>query len=241
MCRAAATESASSPWREAQSACRVSSASAMPSAKANAMSRARASRASRFAASDSSNAAAFCAARARCIDAGRERLGHLRCERCLCVEQGLRAARGAQCAHEIECKHVRRAFPDREDLRVAQQLRHAAVLEIAGAAEAFAGFRHDGDRELSGPRFDQGCEQAQFVLLRGAGDAVLGASEQFDRMKDEMKRGLELRVAAGPACRGAAVARPGFCRTRRGVARSRARARAHDASSRARRPRSRCA
>ena len=78
--------------------------------------------------------------------------------------------RFAEHAQHIERQHVGRAFPDRVHLRVAQQLRDAGVLDVAGAAERLAGFRRDAHRELAGPELRQRRQQAQQRALVVARD-----------------------------------------------------------------------
>src|SRR5439155_12373626 len=87
--------------------------------------------------------------------------------------QGGVAGGGTQ---DVEGEDVGGAFPDRQDLGVAEQAGDAGVLDVAGAAEAFDVLAGRGHREAAGAELGQRGGQPQ--RGRGRRVAAFGPAEQ---------------------------------------------------------------
>ena len=100
-------------------------------------------------------------------------------------------------AQHVERQHVRRPFPDRQHLRIAQQRRDAGVLDVARPAERLADFGKPGDHELAGEQLHDRRDQAQQRAGRVVAARMLAPAEQLDGEEHEVRGGLELGLQVG--------------------------------------------
>ncbi len=97
----------------------------------------------------------------------------------------------------VQRQHVRRAFPDRHHLAIAQQQGQAGVLHIACAAVGLQHLRGHGHRLPPRRQLGNGREQPQQVALGRANVARLVPADEFHQVETEVEGGLGLGLQPG--------------------------------------------
>src|SRR3954469_23002876 len=97
-------------------------------------------------------------------------------------------------AQRIERKHVRRTFPDRQHVRITQQLREPRVFDISSATECLYDFGQHGHRLSCREELGDRRQYSQKILLLRACLASFAATEELDYEKSQLETRFVLRL-----------------------------------------------